>query len=97
MCGGEGGGGVGADSAHDMSSCFFYNFILPSQHASNITYINIYNILNHGLYLHAVFEFIGTYRGVGGSSSRENGTYRTCCTNSLGMYTSTGVSSFLDL
>ena len=52
-------------------------------HASNITYINIYNSLNHGLYLHTVFEFLGIYRGV---SSCENGIYRTLCTNGLGMY-----------
>ena len=37
---------------------FFYNFIFPSQHASHITFINIYNSLNHGLYLHTVFEFL---------------------------------------
>ena len=37
----------------------FYNFIFPSQHASNITFINIYNSLNRGLYLHTVFEFLG--------------------------------------
>ena len=41
-------------------------FIFPSQHASNITYINIYNSLNHGLYLHTMFEFIVIYRGGGG-------------------------------
>ena len=37
---------------------FFYNFIFPSQHASHITCINIYNSLKHGLYLHTVFEFL---------------------------------------
>ena len=42
-------------------SKFFYNFIFPSQHASDITYINMYNSLNHGLYLHTVFEFLVIY------------------------------------
>ena len=36
----------------------FYNFIFPSQHASHVTCINIYNSLKHGLYLHTVFEFL---------------------------------------
>ena len=48
---------------------FFYNFIFPSQHASNITFINIYNSLNRGLYLHTVFEFHVIYTGGGGCSA----------------------------
>ena len=49
-----------------LFASFFHNFIFPSQHASNITYINIYNSLNQGLYLHTVFEFLVIYRGGGG-------------------------------
>ena len=72
---------------------FFYNFIFPSQHASNITFINI---LNHVLYLHTVFEFLGIYRE-GGLSCCENGTYRKCCTNTLGMYTPTPASPVISV
>ena len=50
---------------------FLITLFFPSQHASNITYLtylNIYNSLNQGLYLHTVFEFLGIYRGRGCSA-----------------------------
>ena len=38
--------------AHTTLFFYIYNFIFPSQHASNITYINIYNSLNQGLFIY---------------------------------------------